>query len=34
LKAVVYFALRRPDLADDFSAYLNSLDLERPTVRR
>ena len=26
LKAVVYFALRRPDLADDFSAYLASLD--------
>jgi len=28
LKAVVYFALRRPDLADKFSAYLNSLDLK------
>ena len=27
LKAVVYFALRRPDLADKFSAYLTSLDL-------
>ena len=27
LKAVVYFALRRPDLADKFSAYLASLDL-------
>src|SRR5262249_21241579 len=26
LKAVVYFALRRPDLADEFSAYLSSLD--------
>src|SRR5215207_3962365 len=25
LKAVVYFALRRPDLADKFSAYLRSL---------
>ncbi len=28
LKAVVYFALRRPDLADDFRDYLNSLDLK------
>ena len=28
LKAVVYFALRRPDLADKFSAYLVSLDLD------
>ncbi len=27
LKAVVYFALRRPDLADKFSQYLASLDL-------
>ena len=27
LKAVVYFALRRPDLADKFSEYLASLDL-------
>ena len=27
LKAVVYFALRRPDLAEKFSAYLRSLDL-------
>jgi UTP--glucose-1-phosphate uridylyltransferase len=27
LKAVVYFALRRPDLAEKFSAYLASLDL-------
>jgi UTP--glucose-1-phosphate uridylyltransferase len=27
LKAVVYFALRRPDLANDFRAYLESLDL-------
>jgi UTP--glucose-1-phosphate uridylyltransferase len=26
LKAVVYFALRRPDLADDFKAYLKSVD--------
>jgi UTP--glucose-1-phosphate uridylyltransferase len=34
LKAVVYFALRRPDLADKFSAYLTSLDLETPAVKR
>src|SRR5262244_1121486 len=27
LKAVVYFALKRPDLADQFSAYLTSLNL-------
>jgi UTP--glucose-1-phosphate uridylyltransferase len=27
LKAVVYFALRRPDLAERFSAYLSTLDL-------
>jgi UTP--glucose-1-phosphate uridylyltransferase len=27
LKAVVYFALRRPDLAEPFRAYLESLDL-------
>ncbi len=27
LKAVVYFALRRPDLADDFRAYLRSIDV-------
>ena len=27
LKAVVYFALRRPDLAEKFAAYLSSLDL-------
>ena len=31
LKAVVYFALRRPDLAEKFSAYLSSLNLEAPT---
>jgi UTP--glucose-1-phosphate uridylyltransferase len=30
LKAVVYFALRRPDLAGHFSAYLTSLNLPRP----
>ena len=29
LKAVVYFALRRPDLADNFSAYLRSLGISR-----
>src|SRR5215217_6217014 len=27
LKAVVYFALRRPDLADDFREYLRTIDL-------
>ena len=31
LKAVVYFALRRPDLAEDFSAYLASLELKVPS---
>jgi UTP--glucose-1-phosphate uridylyltransferase len=30
LKAVVYFALRRPDLRDKFAAYLASLSLEAP----
>jgi UTP--glucose-1-phosphate uridylyltransferase len=30
LKAVVYFALRRPDIAEKFSAYLNSLDIRTP----
>jgi UTP--glucose-1-phosphate uridylyltransferase len=34
LKAVVYFALRRPDLSDAFSAYLQSLDLSVPAGRR
>jgi UTP--glucose-1-phosphate uridylyltransferase len=29
LKAVVYFALRRPDLSDQFIDYLTSLDLHR-----
>jgi UTP--glucose-1-phosphate uridylyltransferase len=29
LKAVVYFALRRPDLADKFSTYLRSLGVSR-----
>jgi len=27
LKAVVYFALRRPDIAEKFSEYLSGLDL-------
>jgi UTP--glucose-1-phosphate uridylyltransferase len=30
LKAVVYFALRRPDLAGKFSEYLSTLDLRAP----
>jgi UTP--glucose-1-phosphate uridylyltransferase len=34
LKAVVYFALRRPDLADKFSAYLMALDLKAPVGKR
>jgi UTP--glucose-1-phosphate uridylyltransferase len=34
LKAVVYFALRRPDLADQFSAYLTSLSLPVPAGKR
>jgi len=34
LKAVVYFALRRPDLADKFSAYLTSLNLPTPIGKR
>jgi UTP--glucose-1-phosphate uridylyltransferase len=34
LKAVVYFALRRPDLAEKFSAYLSSLGLPVPAGRR
>jgi UTP--glucose-1-phosphate uridylyltransferase len=33
LKAMVYFALRRPDLADPFREYLKGLDLTAP-VRR
>jgi UTP--glucose-1-phosphate uridylyltransferase len=32
LKAVVYFALRRPDLAEKFSAYLKTVD-RRSTSR-
>ena len=31
LKAVVYFALRRPDLADKFTAYLASLGIPEKT---
>ena len=34
LKAVVYFALRRPDLADKFAAYLASLDLQPTATKR
>ena len=33
LKAVVYFALRRPDLADAFSEYLRALELQAPVKR-
>jgi UTP--glucose-1-phosphate uridylyltransferase len=32
LKAVVYFALRRPDLAEPFRDYLRSIDLEHLTT--
>src|SRR6185436_11065296 len=34
LKAVVYFALRRPDLAGKFSDYLLSLNLQAPAGKR
>jgi UTP--glucose-1-phosphate uridylyltransferase len=34
LKAVVYFALRRPDLAEPFREYLRSIDLEKTGARR
>jgi UTP--glucose-1-phosphate uridylyltransferase len=34
LKAVVYFALRRPDLAGKFSDYLTSLDLRPVAAKR
>jgi UTP--glucose-1-phosphate uridylyltransferase len=34
LKAVVYFALRRPDLAQPFREYLQSIDLERVETMR
>ena len=30
LKAVVYFALRRPDIAEKFSDYLRTIDLSQP----
>jgi UTP--glucose-1-phosphate uridylyltransferase len=30
LKAVVYFALKRPDLADKFAAYLATMNVKRP----
>ena len=33
LKAVVYFALRRPDLADTFTDYLRSIDLQQTIGR-
>ena len=33
LKAVVYFALRRPDVAAKFRAYLESLDVRLPVSR-
>ena len=33
LKAVVYFALRRPDLSDKFSEYLSTLDIKMPVSR-
>jgi UTP--glucose-1-phosphate uridylyltransferase len=34
LKAVVYFALRRPDLEEAFSAYLRGLNLGSPAAKR
>ena len=34
LKAVVYFALKRPDLADRFATYLARLDLPTPAGKR
>jgi UTP--glucose-1-phosphate uridylyltransferase len=34
LKAVVYFALRRPDIAGPFSEYLRTIDLEQSTTTR
>ena len=33
LKAVVYFALRRPDIAADFAGYLRAIDLNVPAER-
>ena len=34
LEAVVYFALRRPDIADRFSTYLGGLSLPTPAGKR
>jgi UTP--glucose-1-phosphate uridylyltransferase len=34
LKAVVYFALRRPDLAEKFAEYLSTVRVETPAARR
>jgi UTP--glucose-1-phosphate uridylyltransferase len=34
LKAVVYFALRRPDLAEPFREYLRGIGLDAPTASR
>jgi UTP--glucose-1-phosphate uridylyltransferase len=33
LKALVYFAMKRPDLAEPFRQYLESLDLKVPAAR-
>ena len=34
LKAVVYFALRRPDLAEPFREYLRGLGVDAPLATR
>jgi len=34
LKAVVYFALRRPDLAGPFAEYLHDIDMDRVQVKK
>jgi UTP--glucose-1-phosphate uridylyltransferase len=34
LKAMVYFALRRPDLGEKFLAYLTALDMQAPAGKR
>jgi UTP--glucose-1-phosphate uridylyltransferase len=34
LEAVVYFALRRPDIAERFSSYLSGLGLPTPAIKR
>jgi UTP--glucose-1-phosphate uridylyltransferase len=34
LKAMVYFALRRKDLGEKFAAYLSSIDIQAPAIRR